>query len=68
MLTPMSVGLLYGHSPKMERKIVSKDQINFNIAVVVDRRLAVGLEVEGVDHVDIGQIRRRRLVGKVDRV
>lgn len=39
-----------------------------DVPVVVDRRLAVGLQVERIDHIHIVQIRCGGLVGDVDRV
>ena len=41
---------------------------DFDIAVVIDGRLPVCLQVERIDHVDIRKICRRCLIGKVDRV
>ena len=41
---------------------------DLDVAVIIDRCFAVGLKVEGVDHVDVGQIGCRGLVGEVDRV
>ena len=41
---------------------------NFNVAVIVDRRHAVGVEMERVDHVDVGKVCRRCLVSEVHRV
>ena len=41
---------------------------DLHVAVVVDGRFAVGLEVERVDHVHIVEVGGRRLVGEVDRV
>ena len=45
-----------------------EDGEDLDIAVVVDGGLAVGLEVEGVDHVDVAQVRGGGLVGDVDGV
>ena len=42
------------------------DRENLHIAVVVDRRLTVGFQMERVDHVDIVQIGGGGLVGQVD--
>ena len=41
---------------------------NLHIPVIVDRGDPVGLQMEGIDHVDIVQIRRGSLVGQIDRV
>ena len=41
---------------------------NLNVPVVVHCNLAVGLKVERVDHIDIVEIRRGRLVCNVDRM
>ena len=45
-----------------------EDRENLDVAVVVDGRLAVGLQVERVDHVDIVEVGGGRLVGDVDRM
>ena len=42
------------------------DRENLHIAVVVDRRLTVGFQMERVDHVDVVQIGGGGLVGQVD--
>ena len=39
-----------------------------DVAVVVDGNLVVGLQVEGIDHVDIVEVGRGCLVGDVDRM
>ena len=44
------------------------DREDLDVAVVVDRGDAVGLEVERVDHVDVVEVGGRRLVGEVDRM
>ena len=41
---------------------------DLDVAVVVDGDLAVGLEVEGIDQVEVADVGRGRLVGDVDRV
>ena len=41
---------------------------DLHIPVVVDGRLSIGIQMEGVDHVDVVQIRRSRLVGQIDRM
>ena len=41
---------------------------HLDVAVVVDRDLAVCFQVKGVDHVEIAYVRRRRLVRDVDRM
>ena len=40
----------------------------FHVTIVIDSRLSVGLEVEGIDHVDVAQIGGGGLVGHVHRV
>ena len=40
--------------------------VDLDVAVVVDRHLSVRLEVERVDHVDVVEVGRRRLVCDVD--
>ena len=49
-------------------KDLLKNGKRLDIAVVVDGRLAMGLEVEGVDQVYVAKIGRGRLVSHVDRV
>ncbi len=45
-----------------------QDREDLDVAVVIDGRLAVGLEVEGVDEVEVADVGRCRLVGHVDGV
>ena len=45
-----------------------QDREDLEVAVVVDRRLAVSFKMEGVDHVDILQVGRRRLVSDIHRM
>ena len=45
-----------------------QDRKDLDIPVVIDGRLPVGLQMERIDHIDIIQIRRSRLVGQVDRM
>ena len=45
-----------------------QDGENLDIAVIVDSRDAVGFQVEGIDHVHVGKIRRGCFVSDVDRV
>ena len=41
---------------------------NLDVAIVVDRGLAVGFEMEGVDHIDVVEVGCSSLVGDIDRV
>ena len=41
---------------------------DLDIAVIIDGRLAVGLQVEGVYHVDVVQVRRGGFIGQVNGV
>ena len=61
-------GIDTGLSPAICSKMARSDRENLDVAVVVDRGHAVGLQVERVDHVDVVQVGGRRLVGEVDRV
>ena len=45
-----------------------QDREDLYVAVVVDGGLLIGLEMEGVDHVDVVKIRCRSLIGEVDGV
>ena len=45
-----------------------EDREDLDVPVVVDGDLAVGLEVEGIDQVEVADVGRGRLVGDVDRV
>ena len=45
-----------------------QDREDLDVAVVVDGGLAVGFEVERVDHVDVVQVGGGGLIGEVDRV
>ena len=45
-----------------------QDREDLDVAVVVDGGLAVGFEVERVDHVDVVQVGGGSLIGEVDRV
>ncbi len=46
----------------------AQDGVNFHVAVIVDGRLAVRLQVERVDHIQVVQVGGRRFVGDVQRV
>ena len=61
MLTPMSVGDLYGENLLQHRE-------NLNVPVIVDRRLSVSFQMERINHVHIREVGGCRLVGKIDRV
>ena len=45
-----------------------QDGIDLHVAVVVHRRLAVGLQVERIDHVNVLQVGRSRLIRHIQRV
>ena len=45
-----------------------EDRKDLDVPVVVDGDLAVGLEVERIDQVEVAEVGRGRLVGDVDRV
>ena len=68
MLTPMSVGALVGALALDFLEYGVEHGKDFNVAVVVDGGLAVGFQVEGVDHVDVVEVGGGGLVGEVDGV
>ena len=47
---------------------LAEDGEGVDVAVVIDGDFAVGLEVEGVDHVDVAEVGGGGLVGEIDRV
>ena len=59
-----AVGALAGD--QVEHGVQHREDLD--VAVVVDRRLPVGLQMEGVDHVDIVQVGGGGLIGQVHRV
>ena len=58
-------GRLVGRGPHDLLKQAAKDGEGLDIAVVVNRRFAVSLQMEMVNHVDIIQVNSGRFVGDV---
>jgi hypothetical protein len=68
MFTPMSVGDLIGALPLDLFKHGAEHRENLHVPVVVHGGLAVGLQMEGVDHVHVVEVGGGGLVGQVHRV
>ena len=58
-------GRLVGRGPHDLLKQATKDGEGLDIAVVVDRRFTMSLQVEVVNHVDVIQVHGGRLVGDI---
>ena len=61
-------GRLVGHLPPDALKDGAQDGKDLDVTVVVDRLDAIGLQVEGIDHVDIAQVHGGSFIGHIDRV
>ena len=68
MFTPMSVGGAIGRAALNALKHGVEHRENLNVAVIIDGRPAIGFQMEGVDHIHVGQIGRRGFIGQIDRV
>ena len=61
-------GRAVGRAAPDVRKNSLQHRENLDITVIIDRRFAVGFQVEGIDHVHVVQVGRGGFIGHVDRM